>query len=76
MRKLASLVIVIDPQMLGNPLFSSIMSTMVNELRAVKLMPGVDKVLAPNDPQIAYKEKMFKRRYSCITGISYQYLIG
>ncbi|WP_410960067.1 Ldh family oxidoreductase, partial [Salmonella sp. SAL4434] len=27
MRKLASLVIVIDPQMLGNPLFSSIMST-------------------------------------------------
>ncbi|ESJ21017.1 oxidoreductase, partial [Salmonella enterica subsp. enterica serovar Anatum str. USDA 100] len=26
MRKLASLVIVIDPQMLGNPLFSSIMS--------------------------------------------------
>ncbi len=24
-------------------------------------MPGVDKVLAPNDPQIAYKEKCLKK---------------
>ncbi|EGL7940775.1 Ldh family oxidoreductase [Salmonella enterica] len=75
MRKLASLVIVIDPQMLGNPLFSSIMSTMVNELRAVKPMPGVDKVLAPNDPQIAYKEKCLKEGIPVAEGI-YQYLIG
>ncbi len=31
---------------------------MVNELRAAKPMPEVDKVLAPNDPQIAYKENV------------------
>lgn len=75
MRKLASLVIVIDPQMLGNPLFASMMSTMVNELRAVKPMPGVDKVLAPNDPQIAYKEKCLKEGIPVAEGI-YQYLIS
>lgn len=49
MCKLVSLVIVIDLQMLGNLLFFLIMSIMVNELRVVKLMFGVDKVLVLND---------------------------
>ena len=30
---------------------------MVTELHAVKPAPGVEKVLAPNDPQMHYKEK-------------------
>ncbi|EKO3803672.1 TPA: Ldh family oxidoreductase [Vibrio harveyi] len=60
MRKLASLVIVINPEKLGNPLFAATMGVMVSELRAVKPIPGVEKVQAPNDPQIAYKEKCEK----------------
>ncbi|MBW7985094.1 Ldh family oxidoreductase [Enterobacillus tribolii] len=75
MRKLASLVIVIDPQRLGNPFFAATMSAMVNELRAVKPMPGVDNVLAPNDPQVAYKEKCLKDGIPVAEGI-YQYLAG
>lgn len=55
MRKLASLVIIINPDKLGNPLFSIMMQQMVSELRAVKPMPGIDSVQAPNDPQQAYK---------------------
>ncbi|GEM79829.1 Ldh family oxidoreductase [Vibrio superstes] len=57
MRKLASLVIVINPEKLGNPLFSAMMLQLVSELRATKPMPGMDEVLAPNDPQQAYKVK-------------------
>jgi LDH2 family malate/lactate/ureidoglycolate dehydrogenase len=56
MRKLASLIIVIDPRKLGNEIFADTMSQMVTELRAVKPVPGVDKVMAPNDPQMLYKE--------------------
>ncbi len=57
MRKLASLVIVINPKVLGNAQFATTMATMVSELHAVKPVLGVDKVLAPNDLQQAYKEK-------------------
>lgn len=57
MRKLASLVIAIDPKKLGNPVFAKTMAQMVTELHAVKPVPGVEKVLAPNDPQMHYKEK-------------------
>ncbi|MDU7282990.1 MAG: Ldh family oxidoreductase, partial [Escherichia coli] len=57
MRKLASLVIAIDPKKLGNPVFAKTMAKMVTELHAVKPAPGVEKVLAPNDPQMHYKEK-------------------
>lgn len=60
MRKLASLVIVINPEKLGNPLFAVTMAAMVSELRAVTPAPGVEKVLAPNDPQVAYKAKCEK----------------
>ncbi len=55
MRKLASLVIVINPEKLGNPFFSVMMQQMVTELRAVKPMLGVESVQAPNDIQVAYK---------------------
>lgn len=55
MRKLASLVIVINPEKLGNPLFAVMMQQMVTELRAVKPMAGSGSVQAPNDPQNAYK---------------------
>ncbi len=57
MRKLASLVIAIDPKKLGNPVFAKTMAQMVTELHAVKPAPGIEKVLAPNDPQMHYKEK-------------------
>ncbi|PMH45328.1 ureidoglycolate dehydrogenase [Vibrio sp. 10N.286.49.B3] len=55
MRELASLVIVINPEFFGNPLFSHTMASMIGELRAVTPAPGFDKVLAPNDPQMDYK---------------------
>ncbi|MGV2986407.1 Ldh family oxidoreductase [Vibrio sp. E150_011] len=57
MRKLASLVIVINPEKLGNALFAVTMAAMVSELRSVAPVPGTEKVLAPNDPQVAYKAK-------------------
>ncbi|GAM60992.1 malate dehydrogenase [Vibrio ishigakensis] len=55
MRKLASLVIVINPEKLGNPFFAAMMLQLVTELRATKPMAGRDKVQAPNDPQNAYR---------------------
>lgn len=73
MRKLASLVIVIDPVKLGNPLFAIMMKTMVSELRAVRPVPGVEKVMAPNDPQVAYKAKCIQEGIPVAEGI-YQYL--
>lgn len=54
MRNLASLIIVINPEKLGTPLFGLAMASMVNELRQVPPVPGVDKVMAPNDPQVEY----------------------
>lgn len=60
MRKLASLVIVIDPRKLGSPLFPVIMAMMVKELQAAPPAPGVEKVLAPNDIQVEYKAKCQK----------------
>ncbi|WP_159565520.1 Ldh family oxidoreductase [Budvicia diplopodorum] len=75
MRKLASLIIVIDPQVLGTPLFSNAMKNMRDELRAVTPVPGVDKVLAPNDPQMTYKEKCLNEGIPVAESI-YQYLIG
>ncbi|MEP9247630.1 Ldh family oxidoreductase [Enterobacter hormaechei] len=73
MRKLASLVIVIDPEKLGNPLFAATIKIMRDELRAVKPVPGVEKVLAPNDPQVRYKEKCQREGIPVVESI-YQYL--
>ena len=73
MRKLASLVIVIDPEKLGNPLFAATIKMMRDELRAVKPVPGVEKVLAPNDPQVRYKEKCQSEGIPVVESI-YQYL--
>ncbi|URN99324.1 Ldh family oxidoreductase [Leclercia adecarboxylata] len=73
MRKLASLVIVIDPEKLGNPLFAATVKTMRDELRAVKPVPGVEKVLAPNDPQISYKERCQREGIPVVESI-YQFL--
>lgn len=73
MRKLASLVIAIDPDKLGNAFFAATMKTMRDELRAVRPVPGVEKVLAPNDPQMAYKAKCQREGIPVAEGI-YQYL--
>lgn len=54
MRKLASLVIVIDPSKFGGHSFSAMMAQMVSELHQVKPAPGFDSVMAPNEPQMAY----------------------
>ncbi len=62
MRKLASLVIAIDPKS-SAILFCKTMAKMVTELHAVK-PARCRKVLAPNDPQMHYKEKMPTGRYS------------
>ncbi|HBR2029530.1 Ldh family oxidoreductase [Klebsiella quasipneumoniae] len=75
MRKLASLVIAIDPQMLGNPLFAGTMKVMRDELRAVRPVPGTEKVLAPNDPQMRYKEKCQREGIPVAKGI-FHYLTG
>jgi len=75
MRKLASLVIIINPEKLGNPLFSFAMGAMINELRAVKPVPGVDKVMAPNDPQVVYKAKCQLEGIPVATGV-YEYLMS
>ncbi|HAX5005901.1 TPA: Ldh family oxidoreductase [Escherichia coli] len=73
MRKLASLVIVIDPEKLGNPFFAATLKIMRDELRAVRPMPGVKEVLAPNDLQRRYKEKCQQEGIPVAEGI-YQYL--
>ncbi len=57
MRKLASLVIVIDPTKFGGHSFASMMSAMVQDLHDAPTAPGVDKVLAPNEPQVAYQKR-------------------
>ncbi|GAB3480584.1 Ldh family oxidoreductase [Marinomonas epiphytica] len=54
MRKLASLMIVIDPSKFGGHSFAGMMAQMVTELHQVKPAPGFDKVQAPNEPQLAY----------------------
>lgn len=74
-RKLASLMIVIDPVKLGNPLFSAMMNAMVTELREVPPVPGVEKVLAPNDLQVAYKAQCDKEGIPVAEGV-YQFLIS
>ncbi|MCM2679577.1 Ldh family oxidoreductase [Echinimonas agarilytica] len=75
MRKLASLVIVIDPAKLGNPLFAMTMATLVNELHQVTPAPGVDKVLAPNDLQVAYRAECDRSGIPVAEGV-YNYLIS
>ncbi|MCF7364436.1 Ldh family oxidoreductase [Vibrio sp. A1-b2] len=75
MRKLASLVIVIDPTRLGTPLFAATMAAMMHELRDVRPVPGVDKVRAPNDPQVEYKAQCEKQGIPVADGV-YQYLIS
>jgi LDH2 family malate/lactate/ureidoglycolate dehydrogenase len=75
MRNLASLVLIIDPEKLGNPLFAVTMAMMTKELRAVKPVPGVEKVMAPNDPQVAYKVKCELEGIPVAEGV-YDYLIG
>jgi LDH2 family malate/lactate/ureidoglycolate dehydrogenase len=54
MRKLASLVIVIDPTKFGGHSFAKMMSQMVMELHDVPPAPGFEKVRAPNEPQKEY----------------------
>lgn len=75
MRKLASLVIVINPQQLGNAMFAVTMAAMVNELREVPPVPGVDKVMAPNDPQVAYRENCLVHGIPVAQGV-YDYLVS
>ncbi|MEO3990191.1 Ldh family oxidoreductase [Pseudocitrobacter cyperus] len=75
MRKLASLVMVIDPNKFGNALFAETITQMLTELRAVKPVPGVEKVLAPNDPQMNYKALCQQKGIPVPDGI-YQYLTG
>ncbi|MBD1390893.1 Ldh family oxidoreductase [Neiella sp. HB171785] len=74
-RKLASLVIVIDPDKLGNPLFATMMKAMVTELREVPPAPDVEKVLAPNDLQVEYKAKCSKEGIPVPQGV-YDYLVS
>ncbi|MCW8345890.1 Ldh family oxidoreductase [Vibrio sp. ZSDZ65] len=74
MRKLASLVIVVNPEKLGNPLFGAMMLQLVSELRATKPMPGKEKVMAPNDPQHAYKLESEKLGINIAKSV-YEYLI-
>lgn len=57
MRKLASLIIVINPKRLGTPLFSMMMAALVSELHQVKPVPGGEPVKAPNEPQMAYRQQ-------------------
>lgn len=73
MRNLASLIIVINPNKLGTPLFASTMAGMVSELRDVSPVPGVEKVLAPNDLQIVYKQRCFKEGIPVASGV-YEFL--
>ena len=73
MRELASLVIVINPERLGTPLFARSMASMVCELRDVTPAPGVDKVLAPNDPQMDYKSDCLENGIPVAGGV-YEFL--
>lgn len=75
MRKLASLVIVIDPSRLGTPLFAATMATLVSELHAVPPVPGKDKVLAPNDLQVEYKQRCDKEGIPVAQSV-YDYLVS
>ncbi|GLT15315.1 Ldh family oxidoreductase [Vibrio algivorus] len=75
MRKLASLVIVIDPNKLGNALFATMMLQMVTELRAVKPVPGRESVLAPNDPQVQYAKDCDENGIPVAPGV-YDYLVS
>ncbi|MEE1673653.1 Ldh family oxidoreductase [Agarivorans aestuarii] len=75
MRKLASLVIVIDPKKLGNPMFAVMMAAMVKELHEVPPVPGVDKVLAPNDLQVAYRAECDLNGIPVAQGV-YDYLVS
>lgn len=54
MRKLASLVMVIDPAKFGTSGFGQLMGQMVKELHNVRPVPGVEKVLVPGEPQEDY----------------------
>ncbi|GDY25130.1 MULTISPECIES: Ldh family oxidoreductase [unclassified Agarivorans] len=75
MRKLASLVIVIDPTKLGNALFPVMMAAMVKELHEVPPVPGVDKVLAPNDLQVAYRAECDRNGIPVAKGV-HDYLVS
>lgn len=75
MRKLASLVIVIDPRKLGSSLFPAIMAMMVKELQAAPPAPGVEKVLAPNDIQVEYKKRCQKNGIPVPAAV-YNFLAG
>ncbi|WP_413113624.1 Ldh family oxidoreductase [Thaumasiovibrio sp. DFM-14] len=68
-RNLASLIIVINPERLGTPLFSATMAALVSELRQVKPVPGAQKVMAPNDPQIAYTQECLKQGIPVARGV-------
>lgn len=63
MRKLASLVIAIDPKKLGNPVFAKTMAKMVTELHAVKPLL-VSKSVSAERSANALQRKMPTGRYS------------
>lgn len=73
MRKLASLMIVIDPAKFGGHSFANMMAKMVSELHQVKPAPGFDKVLAPGEPQATYLADCEKNGVP-VTDSIYQYL--
>ncbi len=56
-RELASLIIVIDPGMLGNEHFSRQMADMVSDLKSAPAAPGAEEVIFPNEPQVRYAAK-------------------
>ncbi|TBR41957.1 Ldh family oxidoreductase [Marinomonas agarivorans] len=75
MRKLASLMIVIDPSKFGGHNFANMMAQMVSELHQVKPAPGFDKVQAPGEPQLTYLADCQENGVP-ITESIYHYLAG
>lgn len=73
MRKLASLVMVINPLKLGNPHFAQTMAQMVNELHEEPVAPGFSSIMAPGEPEMKYKRECEKRGIPIPESI-YQYL--
>lgn len=75
MRKLASLVLVIDPKAFGNENFLTHMATMVNELHNLPVAKGSEGVMVPGDPQFNYQQQCEKEGIPIPEAI-YDYLKG
>lgn len=54
MRKLVSMIIVIDPAKFGTAGYGQLMAQMVQELHGVKPAQGFDQVKVPGEPQVDY----------------------